>query len=90
MHRLTPALSKVLRLPRGSATPAARQGRAAYHASVLPSLVQTGTPEFAAKAKAMEELVADLDEKLKLARQGGGEKAAERMKSKGKLLPRER
>ncbi|RXW24675.1 hypothetical protein EST38_g1185 [Candolleomyces aberdarensis] len=61
-----------------------------YHASVLPSLVQTGTPEFAAKGSAMDELVADLDGKLQEARLGGGVKAAERMRGKGKLLPRER
>lgn len=61
-----------------------------YHASILPSLVQTGTPEFAAKSSAMDELVADLDSKLKDARMGGGVKAQERMRSKGKLLPRER
>lgn len=61
-----------------------------YHASVLPSLVQTGTPEFAAKTAAMNELVADLETKLQKARQGGGPKAQERMRSKGKLLPRER
>jgi acetyl-CoA carboxylase carboxyltransferase component len=38
----------------------------------------------------MGALVEDLEAKLAAARQGGGPKAAERMKSKGKLLPRER
>lgn len=38
----------------------------------------------------MDELVRDLEEKTKQARLGGGEKAAERMRSKGKKLPRER
>ena len=38
----------------------------------------------------MGELVRDLEEKVSLARQGGSEKAVERMRSKGKLLPRER
>jgi 3-methylcrotonyl-CoA carboxylase beta subunit len=38
----------------------------------------------------MDELVADLDVKLQEARLGGGVKAAERMRGKGKLLPRER
>ncbi|KAF5333502.1 hypothetical protein D9611_002520 [Ephemerocybe angulata] len=52
--------------------------------------LMTGTPEFAAKSSAMDELVADLDSKLKDARMGGGVKAQERMRSKGKLLPRER
>ncbi|KAF9481857.1 carboxyl transferase [Pholiota conissans] len=62
----------------------------AYHASVLPSLIPTATPEFQAKAKAMDELVKDLETKLEKARQGGGAKAAERMRGKGKRLPRER
>ena len=38
----------------------------------------------------MDDLVKDLEEKTLLARQGGGSKAAERMRSKGKRLPRER
>ncbi|KAH9170406.1 carboxyl transferase [Lactarius sanguifluus] len=63
-----------------------------YHAatSVLPSLVSTASPEFQARTKAMDEVVADLEAKLAKAREGGGEKAAERMRNKGKKLPRER
>jgi 3-methylcrotonyl-CoA carboxylase beta subunit len=38
----------------------------------------------------MDQVVADLDAKLAAAREGGGAKAAERMRSKGKKLPRER
>lgn len=38
----------------------------------------------------MDTLIADLETKLADARLGGGEKAAERMRSKGKMLPRER
>jgi acetyl-CoA carboxylase carboxyltransferase component len=38
----------------------------------------------------MDGLVKDVEEKMSVARQGGGQKAAERMRSKGKLLPRER
>jgi 3-methylcrotonyl-CoA carboxylase beta subunit len=38
----------------------------------------------------MDQLVADLEAKLTAARAGGGAKAAERMRSKGKMLPRER
>ncbi|KAJ8518868.1 hypothetical protein ONZ45_g4122 [Pleurotus djamor] len=38
----------------------------------------------------MDSLVADLETKLAQARLGGGSKAAERMRSKGKKLPRER
>ncbi|KAG2064284.1 carboxyl transferase [Suillus decipiens] len=61
-----------------------------YHASVLPSLVSPTSPEFREKANAMDLLVADLEAKLEHARQGGGPKAAERMRSRGKKLPRER
>jgi hypothetical protein len=63
----------------------------AYHAaSVLPSLVSPTSPDFQVRAKAMDQVVADLDAKLAAAREGGGAKAAERMRSKGKKLPRER
>lgn len=71
------------------AVPGYRVG--AYHAaSVLPSLVSPSSPDFHARAKAMDQVVADLDEKLAAAREGGGAKATERMRSKGKKLPRER
>ena len=62
----------------------------AYHAAVLSSHVSTSSPEFMAKATAMDELVRDLEIKMATARQGGGTKAAERMRAKGKKLPRER
>ena len=62
-----------------------------YHtASVLPSLVSPSSPDFQARAKAMDQVLTDLDAKLAAAREGGGAKAAERMRSKGKKLPRER
>lgn len=38
----------------------------------------------------MDDVVADLEAKLAKAREGGGAKAAERMRNKGKKLPRER
>lgn len=61
-----------------------------YHASVLPSFISKTSPEFQTKAESMNELVRNLEQKMAAARQGGGPKAAERMKSKGKKLPRER
>ncbi|KAJ7930099.1 carboxyl transferase [Mycena leptocephala] len=84
--------SPLLRTPsRALASSFARRTcRRPYHASVLPSLVSTASPEFAAKAEAMDVLVADLEAKLAQARLGGGAKAAERFRSKGKKLPRER
>jgi 3-methylcrotonyl-CoA carboxylase beta subunit len=62
----------------------------AYHASVLPSNVRTSSPEFLLKAEAMDALVADVEAKMAEARLGGGAKAAERMRARGKKLPRER
>jgi len=67
-----------------------RTGRRMYHPSVLPSPVSRSSPEFQEKARNMDALVEDIESKLAAARQGGGPKAAARMKSKGKLLPRER
>ena len=67
-----------------------RTCRRMYHPSVLPSLVSRSSPEFQEKARNMDALVEDLESKLAAARQGGGPKAAARMKDKGKLLPRER
>jgi 3-methylcrotonyl-CoA carboxylase beta subunit len=71
---------------RGTLQTARRQ----YHASVLPSNVHTSSPEFLRKAEAMDILVADVETKMAAARAGGGAKAAERMRVKGKKLPRER
>ncbi|KAJ7094458.1 carboxyl transferase [Mycena belliarum] len=85
------------RPPRALASALANAHRAArrpYHASasVLPSLVSTASPEFAAKAAAMDALVAALEAKTAHARLGGGPAAAERFRSRGrgKKLPRER
>ena len=82
----------MLNIPRSSLRAAARAGRGVrrYNASVLPSLVSTSSPEFLAKSGAMDELIADYESKVAEVRQGGGAKAQERMRSKGKLLPRER
>ncbi|KAI6047535.1 carboxyl transferase [Pisolithus marmoratus] len=77
-------------LPRATRLSATCPRRRWYHASVIPSLVSTSSPEFRRRAEAMDALVADLKSKLAQARQGGGLKAAERMRSKGKKLPRER
>ena len=61
-----------------------------YHASVLPSLISPSSPEFVAKSEAMDSLVHEVETKMAEARQGGGSKAADRMKKQGKKLPRER
>ena len=57
---------------------------------MLPSTVSSAAPEFAARAQAMDALVEDLETRLEAARAGGGATAAERMRVKGKMLPRER
>ncbi|KAJ4479233.1 carboxyl transferase [Lentinula aciculospora] len=64
--------------------------RRLYHATVLPSMVYTTSPEFVSKKQAMDSLVEELEAKTAKARLGGGAKAQERMKNRGKLLPRER
>lgn len=61
-----------------------------FSADVLPSLVSTASPEFAQKKEAMDRLVEDFEAKVADARKGGGAKAAERLRAKGKMLPRER
>jgi acetyl-CoA carboxylase carboxyltransferase component len=48
------------------------------------------TPEFARRAERMERLVAELRERTALAAHGGGERAIERHRARGKLLARER
>ncbi|KAG8218529.1 hypothetical protein J3R82DRAFT_4168 [Butyriboletus roseoflavus] len=61
-----------------------------YHASVLPSLLSTTSSEFHQKAASMDALVSDLKAKIALVKEGGGPKAQDRMRNKGKRLPRER
>jgi hypothetical protein len=67
-----------------------QQARRAFHPHVLPSLLSTAAPEFQEKSRAMDTLVEDLQRRLADARGGGGQKALDRMRSKGKLTPRER
>ncbi|KAI0347439.1 carboxyl transferase [Trametopsis cervina] len=85
---MRPAVQRSLR--HGFVGARATQRSRAYHASVLPSLLSTSSPEFQAKAEAMDALIADYEAKVARVRLGGGEKAAQRMISKGKKLPRER
>src|SRR5213595_3918283 len=57
---------------------------------VLPDRVDRDAPEFAERQAAMQELLAEIDAQLALARGGGGEKYVERHRNRGKLLARER
>ncbi len=58
--------------------------------TILKSLVDPRSEEFAANKAAMEALVADLRRKLSDIKLGGGEKARERHIARGKLLARAR
>ena len=58
--------------------------------SVIKSKLKTSSAEFKAAAEAMRSQVAELNERLALARAGGGDAAKRRHQGRGKLLPRER
>jgi 3-methylcrotonyl-CoA carboxylase beta subunit len=57
---------------------------------VLTSSAKPGSDAFAANEAAHRALVADLEAQLERVRGGGGERARERHRARGKLLPRER
>ena len=50
----------------------------------------TKNPEFETNRKAMEDLVGELRDKLAVVKRGGGERAVERHRSRGKMFVRER
>ncbi len=58
--------------------------------AVLATQVDRDAETFAARRERMETLVAELRERTALVAQGGGEKAVERHRSRGKLTARER
>src|ERR1700730_17690930 len=58
--------------------------------TVLQSVIDPNSAEFARNAEAMKALVADLRDKLAAATQGGSEEARGRHGARGKLLARER
>jgi propionyl-CoA carboxylase len=68
-------------------------GHAPFDVRALPAIASHLDPrstEFRANAAAMQDLVAELRERLALVRQGGGEEQMRRHRSRGKLPPRER
>ncbi|KZW03174.1 carboxyl transferase [Exidia glandulosa HHB12029] len=85
-------LARRLNVLAGARRPALQKvtSRRAFHADVLPNLVSPASPEFNQKASAMGSLESQLAEHIARVRGGGGSKAQERMKSRGKMLPRER
>ena len=58
--------------------------------SVLPSRIETSSPDFAANLARMNELEDELSAALAIARAGGGENAQKRQREQGKLPVRER
>jgi acetyl-CoA carboxylase carboxyltransferase component len=58
--------------------------------AVLESRVDRGSPEYQENRATMEGLIADLDERIAQAKQGGGEAAIARHRARNKLLARER
>jgi 3-methylcrotonyl-CoA carboxylase beta subunit len=58
--------------------------------SVLPDNIDPRSREFAENAAAMKRVVADLQDKMQAATQGGGEEARARHLARGKLLARDR
>ena len=58
--------------------------------AILETRISSASPNFAANKSAMQQLVGALKENLKKAAQGGGDEAAIKHKSRGKLLARER
>src|SRR5437667_4445122 len=58
--------------------------------AVLSAQVERASDEYARRRERMEGLVAELQERTALVSQGGGERALERHRSRGKLTARER
>ncbi|PHQ66553.1 MAG: hypothetical protein COB93_11870 [Sneathiella sp.] len=58
--------------------------------TVLKSNLNSRSDDFKSNAAHMTSLIADLNEKISVIKQGGGERAREKHLSRGKLLPRER
>ena len=56
----------------------------------IKSNINVNSTDFATNAESMQSQVDDLKNKIEKVHQGGGTKACERHKSRGKLLPRER
>jgi hypothetical protein len=58
--------------------------------SILPSGVDTSSSQFATNRAAMQALVKKVEEEVRKVKLGGGQKAVERHRKKGKFLARER
>jgi len=58
--------------------------------TVLKSNLNSRSEDFKANAAHMASLISDLNEKIAVIKQGGGERAREKHLARGKLLPRER
>ena len=58
--------------------------------AVIKSKLKPSSAEFKAAVETMRSRVAELNDRLALARRGGGDDARNRHQGRGKLLPRER
>ncbi len=58
--------------------------------ATLETRTDSGSPQYAENARYMRSLVADLQQQLAASSLGGGEKARDKHRARGKLLPRER
>src|SRR5205814_8575781 len=58
--------------------------------AVLSSQVERGSDDYSRRRERMEALVAELEERTALVARGGGERALERHRARGKLTARER
>jgi len=61
-----------------------------FQHTVLPSTLSTTSPEFKSKAQDMDTVVSEVQRLMAQAREGGGAKAKDKMRSNGKKTPRER
>ncbi len=58
--------------------------------AIIKTQIDTGSKEFAINDAHMRSLVADLQKQLQLIEMGGGKKARDKHKGRGKMLPRDR
>ncbi|KAK4053538.1 hypothetical protein OIV83_001706 [Microbotryomycetes sp. JL201] len=90
---LGPALGRgrvrpAARLAATTASTPARRYTSSY--PVLPTNVDTRSPEFAERKADMDKVQQELRDMLAMVEQGGGQKARDKVKKSGKLLARER
>lgn len=92
-HRTLVQMSRLLKIPSLARPLSTLSPKRAVPPQLLPrlsSVVDTTSPEFKSRQDDMKVLEDDLKKRLERVYAGGGEKARERARGKGKLLVRER